>query len=284
MNELNIKYNTAIKNTLIYSSIFKYPLTYYQILNFLIIDEQENINIKIFQQELARLIKKKYIIVKDEMCFLPGVRYLNWHLGRKFSKKIFKKNRHIFKILNKIPWIKFIGATGSSAAKNSNAQSDLDVFIITQKNRVWLTRFFVTIILKTIFKSYVKKGIDPNIYIDETCLSWPTKHRNLYVANEIIRMEPIIDKENYYFKFLNANKWVNHYIGNFKAYYVKQDITKNKNEFFLSFLDTLLMYIQIFYMKKRITSEVVKKNFIHFNKNDSTHPVLNKYQQKIKSI
>lgn len=279
-------YREAIKKTLLYSSIFKYPITYYQILNFLIIDEQNKIDIKIFETELAKLIKQKYVNVKDERCYLPGVKYNNWNKAGKISKKLFKKNKYVIKNLTKIPWIKYIGATGSYAAKNSNNKSDLDLFIITQKNRVWITRLFVTILLKFVFKNYVVKGIDPNIYISESSMKWPSSSRNLYVANEIIRMETLFDRDNYYFSFIKNNKWVLDYAGNFKSYYqnIKNKSNKYNSEPLMNLLDTLLMKMQINYMKNKITSEVVKKDFIHFNKNDSTHPVLSRYKQKIETL
>jgi len=288
MLEKNPKYREAIKRTLLYSSIFRYPLTYYQLLTFLIIEPQKEINTKSFEYELAKLIKKQYVVIEDEKCILPGTKYVEWDKGKKLAKILIKKNRTTFKMLKGIPWVKFIGITGSGAAYNSDKDSDLDIFVITQKNRTWITRCIFAIILKLIFKSYVKKGIDPNIFIDETNLEWPKEHQNLYTANEIIRMHPIFNKDNTYFKFLDSNKWIEQHMGNFRAYYVTAD---NKNpkeslqgEHMLNLIDSILMILQKVYMKRRITNEIVKKHFIHFNKNDSTNPILSKYQEKTSNL
>lgn len=284
MSQKDPTYKEAIKKTMIYSSIFKYPLTYYQLLNYLIIEPQGKINIKSFQYELAKLIKKQYIKVEDERCYLPGIKYIEWKERKKVSKSLIKKNKPIFKILEQIPWVKFIGITGSVAAFNADSNADIDVFIITQKNRAWLTRGFFTIILKFILKNYVSKGIDPNIFIDETALEWPKDKQNIYTANEIARMIPIINKENTYFKFIQSNNWVRNYLGNFKIYKEKLSTKKedtNQGNTLLNILDDLAMKLQVLYMKKKKTQEITKKHFIHFNKNDSTNPVIDKYNEKI---
>jgi len=287
MHEKNPKYREAIKKTLIYSSIFRYPLTYYQLLNFLIIEPENEIKIKSFEYELAKLIKKQYVIVEEDRCILPGIKYVEWKSGKKLSKILIKKNRSTFKIIQRIPWIKFIGITGSGAAYNSTEDSDLDIFVITQKNRLWITRLFLAIILKHILKNYVKKGVDPNIFIDETKLEWPKDRQNLYVANEIVRMHPIIDKDNTYFKFLAKNKWIKEFMGNFRTYEYEEDKKKKvtpQGELLLNLIDSILMGLQRLYMFKKVTNEIMSKHFIHFNKNDSTNPVLEKYNEKISTL
>lgn len=287
MTEKNPKYKEAIKKTLIYSSIFRYPLTYYQLLNFLIIEPQEKINIKSFEYELAKLIKKQYVVVEHEKCILPGTKYIEWQDAKKYAKTLIKKNRPTFKILKKIPWIKFIGITGSGAAYNSDAESDLDILVITQKNRIWITRGIMAFILKVILGNYVKKGVDPNIFITDTSMEWPKEQQNLYVANEIVRMHPIYDKDNTYFKFLHSNKWIENYLGNFKTHYIENTLEnqqKYQGEVLLNLIDYLFMLLQKTYMRKKVTSEIVKKQFIHFNKNDSSNPILDKYQEKTSTL
>jgi len=289
MSQKDQTYKEAIQKTMAYSSIFKYPLTYYQLLNYLIIAPQEKVNMRAFQYELAKLIKKQYIKVEDEKCYLPGVKYVEWKKRKKISKTLIKKNKYAFKILEKLPWVKFMGITGSVAAYNADEDADIDIFVITQHNRVWLTRGFFTIILKIILGNYVSKGIDPNIFIDENKLEWPKDRQNLYTANEIIRMYPIVSKENIYFKFISKNSWVRNYLGNFKHQQYRSDKThskennhNNQGEVLFNILDNIAMFLQIKYMRKKKTNEITEKHFIHFNKNDSTSPILDKYKEKTK--
>ena len=292
MAEKNPTYKRAIKKTLLYSSVFKYPLTYYQLFNLFIIDAQKELNQPSFLYELAKLINKQFVIVEDEKCYLPGVKYADWKKRGRTSKVLVRKNKAVFKILERIPWIKFIGITGSVAARNADKNDDLDIFVITKRNRVWITRGFLALILKSILKNYVKRGIDPNIFIDETNLEWPLEQRNVYVANEVIRMYPVIDKEDTYFKFLEQNKWIGEYMGNFKTNYIEEDLNQNKKrkkndnqgDVLLNILDNLAMFLQKLYMKKKVTNEIAKKHFIHFNKKDSSNPILEKYQEKLSTI
>lgn len=284
------KYKTAIKKTLIYSSIFKYPLTYYQLLNYLIIDPQKKINIKTFDYELSKLINKKYIKVDDEKCYLPGIKYVDWKKKKKISKVLIRQNKYAINILGKIPWVNFIGITGSIAAYNADKDADIDILVITQTNRLWITRGLFTLILKLILKNYVHKGIDPNIFLDETNLEWEKDKQNLYTANEIVRMQPIVNKNDTYFKFMQANKWIKSYMGNYPSYNYEEKKNKSdkkekiQGEFLFNFLDSLAMYLQIKYMHNKKTKEVTTKHLIHFNKNDSTNPILKKYSEKIENI
>lgn len=285
MSQKDQSYKEAIQKTMLYSSIFKYPLTYYQLLSYLIIESQEKINIRAFQYELAKLIKKQYIKVEDEMCYLPGVKYVEWKKRKKMSKTLIRRNKYVFRILESIPWVKFIGITGSVAAYNADMDADIDIFVITQLNRVWITRGFFTIILKIILGNYVFKGIDPNIFVDETSLEWPKEKQNLYTANEIVRMHPVVNKNNMYFRFMEKNLWVKDYLGNFRINTNKIE-KEPHHEYqglkFLNSLDNIAMFLQVNYMKKRKTKEVTKKHFIHFNKKDSTDPILDKYNEKVK--
>ena len=59
------------------------------------------------------------------------------------SKKKLQIARKAAKILGKISTVRFVGVTGALAMFNANIDSDIDLLIITSKNRLWLTRLCV---------------------------------------------------------------------------------------------------------------------------------------------
>lgn len=273
----------AIKNTLKYRSIFKYPMSFFQLQTFLIC--KKSFDYDFFKKTMHRLHKKNFIKAKEERFFLPTLKPLSWNLRAKYSKELISEAEPAIKALGMIPWIKLLAITGSVAAFNADKDDDLDIFIITKKNRLWITRFFTVLILKALNKyrteSNPQRKICPNILIDETNLEWQKDKQNIYTAHEIVMMHPYINRDNTYFKFLKKNIWILEYFGNFSINLPNKLGSKQKVESTLvNFCENFLRSLQLAYMRKRQTSEVTTRNFIHFNKNDWAPKILNQYSHK----
>lgn len=277
----------AILETLAYKAIFKYPVSQYQLATYLI--SNKNFSYKIFNSSLNRLKKSKKIRISKNRYYLPGTKCLSWDKRFKDSKQNLENSEIYIKILEFIPWIKMLGVTGSVAAYNSTPIDDLDIFIVTQKKRLWLTRFFVYAFLNVVGK--YPKGIKyagkicPNIYITEDNMVWDKEKRNIYIATDILLMQPLINRDNTYFKFIKANSWIFDYykscMFNFPKKFTK---AKAKKSLIVDSLEKIFMRAQIKYMKPKITNEIVSRKIIHFNKNDSTKKILNKYDKQLNKI
>jgi len=271
----------AIQKTLAYSSVFKYPLTFYQLSTCLI--SNKNFKHKEFRKQLKRLVSKGYIKQRKGKYFLPGIKNIDPERRKEYSKRLIRKNRKILKFLQSVPWIKMICITGSTANYNADHKTDLDLMFVTAKNRVWLTRGFVFLILRIIGKlppsDFDNREICPNIFMDEKNLSWKKDQRNLYVAQNIITMQPIYNKENMYFRFLRANTWVRKHVAQFNFYTpIKFSKLRSSRSTILNSLEKLSYKMQMEYMKKRQTKEVTTKRLIHFNKHDNSPKTLKAYK------
>ena len=263
----------AIKKTLAYRSIFKYPLSLYQLKTQLI--TKEEFKNKTIEKSLEHTLNKGYAKEKDKKYFLPGVKPVEWKSKISLTKKLIEKNWPVFNVIGQIPWVKMVAVTGSTAACNTTEKSDIDIFIISSKNRLWLTRGFVTILLKLLKKFPNEDGeggkICTNLFMDEKELKWPDSKQNLHVAHDIILMQPIINKNDAYFRFMSANSWVIKYFAHFKIASAK-DLNKPKiyKSFIVNFLENIGMRAQLWHMQKKKTTEVTTKHLIHFNKNDNS--------------
>jgi predicted nucleotidyltransferase len=228
------------------------------------------------------MAKKNYIQTKGGKFYLNSIKPVSWELRKKYTEQILAENKHIFDLLKTIPWIKLLGVTGSVAAYNADKRSDIDIFIITSKNRLWLTRGFTALLLK-IVNAYVRVDAEPgkicpNLFIDESYLTWPPEKRNVYTAHEICMLQPIFQRDDAYFRFLKANDWVKKYFPNFVLDYPEAFKVKSKKSI-VDEIEKYVMGLQISYMRKKKTKEITEKHIIHFNKHDNGPRILEAFKK-----
>jgi len=100
----------------------------------------------------------------------------------------------------------------SSESELENAQdSDLDYFVITEKNRLWLAKLFL-VLFKRLFLLNSKKEFCINYFISESNLK--IQEKNIFTSIELVSMIPVND--NYWHgRLLSENTWINEYCKNF---------------------------------------------------------------------
>lgn len=282
----------SIQKTLAYSSVFKYPLTYHQLVSRLI--SKDNFSGKQIRKDLKKQLKDNLIDKISEKedktgdkYILLGIKPVDWNERSENTKNIIKRNEKVLKYIARIPWIKMIAVTGSAANYNMEEKEDIDLLFITNRDRVWITRGFVFLILAIMNKLPKKhecREICPNIFIDETRLAWIKKRRNLYVAQNIISMQPILSKEDIYFRFMYENRWIKNYYYNFKINFPDKFIElKSSRSLFMNLIEKIFMLLQLTYMKRKMTTEIATSRLIHFNKNDNSRWILKNYKNLLKN-
>ncbi len=266
----------SVLRALQYSNIFHYPLSFFQIAMYI----DEKIAYEDLQNSVKKLVQKKIVIKKGNAYRLKGEKCVNWNQKQTQAKKLYKKYSKLLKGLERIPWIHMLALTGSLAASNPEDKDDVDIFIIAKKNRLWLTRFFVVMYLKIwgIYRTpEMPSGkICPNLLVSEKALAWPKEKQNAYVAAEIVRMQVVINRNNAYLRFLSQNKWINEFFPNFEFEEVGKLEGRLPNV--LDLFEIVFFFGQRVFMSPKITTEEVRKNFIHFNKYDKTEEILGKYE------
>jgi len=178
--------------------------------------------------------------------------------------------RKTARILKRIPYIKCIAITGSLAMFNAVEDSDIDLMVITSKGGLWFTRLLSLLLLsisgvkiRRYGRNDEKDRVCMNIWLDESSFAWPKNDRNFYTAHEIAQIIPVINKDHNFQKFMYKNSWVKDFWPN-ATKITEVKVEKPTHNFFQTNLGRLIekvsFRLQRFYMQKKITREVVRKN------------------------
>jgi hypothetical protein len=287
----------SVFKTLAYADIFDYPLTAEEIDRFLI--SGQLVNQKKVQEKLFFLKKKKKIGEKKGFYFLKGREktVLIRKNRQKWSQEKLKTGQRWAGFLKPIPWIKAVLITGALARRNADEKDDIDWLVITQKNRLWLSRFFSLLVLEILGvrrrpgQNQAENKICPNMFLTESSLGLPKQEQGLYAACEILQAELIWEKNQTYSRFIKANQWVKKYLGNAYAWRLNQagDRIRESKRFqqrdwlakpFFDFWERLAFKLQRGYMKSKKTREIVEGERALFHPQDARVWVMRKYQEK----
>lgn len=248
-----------------YHDIFDYPL-----------NAKEIIIWSVGEKGLSLFKNPKEVASKDGLYFLIGRENLLYK--RALRERISGRKVEIAKksaaILSWLPNIKGVFITGALAMNNAQEEGDVDLMIITKKNRLWTTRLLTYLTLKLMNFNVrnpnggcQKDKLCLNIWLEESALSWNKNDRNIYSAHEIAQIIPLIDKENSYQRFLQKNMWILDYWPN--AVHIgpiaKSGPRIDKNP---SIVEKLAFKLQYLYMKPKITREVVTLHKAIFHPRD----------------
>lgn len=271
----------AILRTLAYRSVFSYPVTLYQVYCFLI--SREKIEFKEFKQVLEKLVREGVVNQKGFYYFIGNSNLKKRISGEAAAIRLLKHASKTLKFFGLLPGVRMIAVTGAVAAGNTFEQDDIDILVVTSANSLWTTRFFVVSLLK-ILRLYRKDGdesgkICPNIFVSDDNLIWPDK--NLFVAHDILMMVPIVDKSGCYAKFLAKNKWVTKFFSNCCPY---TPFAEKPSYVYWNPFEKILRAVQLAYMKKRVTNEVVEPKLAHFRRDDHSKKILDSYFRKCKEF
>lgn len=197
---------SALK-TILYFSLFKYPLTRTEIFQFSASTDQKAVN-----QEIDLLLKKGVIFNFDG--FYIDVnnpdRVERRLKGNEMARNIMPKAIKVSRKIAKFPYVKGVCLSGALSKGYYDDEGDFDFFIITKPNRLWIARTLL-VLYKKIFLLNSKKYFCVNYFISEDQLE--ISEQNLFTATEIATLIPLYGKDTFK-DFLVANPWATPYFPN----------------------------------------------------------------------
>jgi len=236
-----VKYHNPLKQavltTLSFFDIFSRPLSLKEIGEYLFRTAASEVDVAIM---LKRLQNEGLIQEKQGFWFLKG-REKTIYIRQKrtqISKEKIKRAIHYARFLKLIPFVKSISIANSLSFYNAKKSSDIDLFIITSKNRLWITRTLTAFLLKSLgVKRRKDKNHDPNRF----CLSFfaTTKNLNLrqiyrepfdpYLSFWVAGLKPVYGIRIFN-QFIAKNLWYKRELPNHHYKINKNKIIKqNKN-------------------------------------------------------
>jgi predicted nucleotidyltransferase len=192
--------------TILYFSIFNYPLKLEEICSFSISKDKETI-----QKDLDELVSKKII------CQLEGFYLIdNNHKaiekrkkGNQMALEALVKAKERATFISKFPFVEAVGVSGSLSKGYYDAESDIDFFVITKPNKLWLCRTFL-MLYKKIFLFNSRKYFCINYFMSSNSLEVAEKNR--FTATEIKTLIPFQGKSAFE-TFYKKNGWVSDVFG-----------------------------------------------------------------------
>lgn len=187
--------------TILYFSIFHYPITLEEISDFSISKNKNKI-----ESELNELIAQK-IIYKLENFYSADndIESLEKRkIGNQMAVNALIKAKQKAEFIAKFPFVEAVGISGSLSKGYFDEDSDIDFFVISTPNKIWICRTFL-MLYKKIFLLNSRKFFCINYFMASDNLEISEKNR--FTATEIKTLIPLQGREPFE-TFYKKNEWV----------------------------------------------------------------------------
>jgi len=191
-----------ILKTLGYFDLFQYPLTREEIYLF----NSAKVSNNEIENELKTLLSNKNVFEIGEFYSLQNNNLLaeRRRNGNLLATEHLKTAHRVARFLSKFPYVKAIAVSGSLSKNFATDKTDIDFFIITAANRLWIARTCMHLYKKLTFLRGRQNWFCMNYYVDEEAMEIAEK--NIFTAIEIATLLPMYGKECME-EFMQKNKW-----------------------------------------------------------------------------
>ena len=128
--------------------------------------------------------------------------------GNQLAGQILPRAYRIARFLYQFPFVRGIGISGSLSKHFAEPGSDIDLFVVTRANRLWIARTCMHLFKKLSYLAGRQHRFCMNYYIDEEALC--IQEHNIFTATEIATLLPVAGMNN----FFKQNNWVSNYFPN----------------------------------------------------------------------
>lgn len=298
-----------ILKTLIYFNLFDWPLRAEEVWKWLY-NPYHKCNPTINDILKTASCEDGFYFLKNagnkNFCSLIKTRLLRY----RFAEKKYKRALWFVKIARFFPFIKMVAICNDLGYSNAPQKSDIDLFIITSRKKIWTARFFITGFLK-IFKlrpgETKNNAICPSFFVDEDNLNLEKltlKNKQGEIDDPhfvywINQMTPIWNRNQTYEKFRQANQWVKKFLPNIYDYKVSNRRNKTLSrscgrifeKLFSDYFENLAKKIQLKILPKDIkmranqnTNIVITDGILKFHIKDTRAEIRDKFYEKINRI
>jgi len=201
----------AIARSVLYASLFDYPLTLAQLRQTLIESAQTPTEI---QALYARSEALRATVEYRQGFFFPRDRrdLVSERRRREARSRIFlERHRRLLSVVCALPYVELVALSGSAAHLNLEGTGDLDLFIVTRGRHVWSVAVAVVLIAKLLRR---RKTTCVNFVLADSALA--LDQQDLFAASQIIHLKPLAGTETYR-RFVASNPFVARFYPNFRV-------------------------------------------------------------------
>lgn len=272
-------FQSRILAALLYADVFHYPLTVRELAEW--IPSDKKFSFRVIQSTIQTLVRTHRIGYTPPFLYIAGhkqtIQYRIERLAASTSK--WQKIRWVAKMLRFIPSIVLVGVTGGLAVNNADNHDDIDLLIVSKQHTLWMTRLLATVLVEIFSKRRhpadisVANAICLNMFLTAKSLQIPKKEHGWYTAHEALQMVPLWERSNMYTRYLHSNNWVKKWFATRYEFQKQIQIpsynTRNKYIKWYQVLEQPIKKFQLWYMRKRRTTEIVSDSMIRFHPNDA---------------
>ncbi len=247
---------------ILYYSIFKYPITRLEIFEYSNYSDLKDLDLhlsNLLEQGIVYEINGFYSDKND-------INLINRRIsGNKMAQQMMPKACKVSRLISNFPFVQCVCLSGGLSKGYYDEDSDMDFFIITKKNRLWIARTLL-VLYKKIFLFNSKKHFCVNYFISSNNLK--IEEQNIFTATEITSLIPIYGEQAYE-SFIKENQWAFNYYPNkknnlFSVNHIKKTILSKYVELLLN--PSIILYLERFL--KKITFKIWQIKFKHLKKTE----------------
>ncbi|MBP9802548.1 hypothetical protein KBC40_03085 [Patescibacteria group bacterium] len=286
----------AILKTVAFFDVFNYPLTAEEIWKWLyrpgrVVSLYEIKDILASSEYL-----KSKLSVTEAFYSLKDREYT--HLIRKhhnnLAERKFNRALLLVRFYRYLPFVKMIAICNTLAYSNTGEDSDIDFFVIVQKDKIWVARFLIIFVVHLLglrpTKQNSRDSFCFSFFISEEVLDIQNimMHRDdIYSPYWVAQLLPIFDRDNTYQKFYEANAWVKKYLPNsYENQFVKEVQTHFVSRIFAKVLSVIfsptLFGFSFEMLYRRFQAKIIARNLKEMI-NVDTRVIVNEHMLKFHS-
>lgn len=194
-----------------YFDLFSYPLTTEDICFFLEAEAPEE---DVRQETEALLYEGRlfrsgpfYSLRNDPALSARRVR------GEAYADELLVIARRGANLLYQFPFVRGVCISGSLSKRCADEKADIDYFIITKANRLWIARTLLHLFKKLTYLRGHQHRYCMNYFVDEEAME--IKEKNIFTATELLTLMPVSGNGGLV-KFFQANNWTSQYLPHYR--------------------------------------------------------------------
>jgi len=194
---------------LLYFDVFSYPLTKRELITYSGISTEDGVN----ADTAIEILQKKGLINQFGELYFVGTnrhnvfRRLN---GNNRAAGRMRTARRFSRLISWFPFVRGVFISGSLSKGFAAKKDDIDYFIVTEPERLWLVRSLLTI-FKKVFLLNSYRNFCINYFVDSNHLF--IKEHNRFTATETVFLVPMYNSAMHQ-SLLDQNSWVKEYYPN----------------------------------------------------------------------